>query len=312
MHRELKLGIEEMEMVAKALSNKVRIEIFRELQKQPMNVNEISQRFNMPASSATVNIRKLEKAGLIRTELLPGSRGSQKVCSAIYDRLVVDLAGPDKVPDADNSVSIHMPIGNFVDCEVTPTCGLLSDSGIIGLLDDPASFYEPERTQAQLLWFRKGYVEYRFPNKTPSDSVVQSLELTMEVCSEAPLHKPQWPSDITLWVNGTEVGTWLSPGDFGGERGMLTPEWWGTDSTQFGLLKKWRINGNGTYIDGESLSPVTLEQCNLNEKSYFTIRLGVKEDADNVGGINLFGSRFGNYELDLLLRIHYRRKTEPS
>lgn len=306
MYRELKLELEEMEAVAKALSNKVRIDIFRALQQQPMNVNEISQRFNMPASSATVNIRKLEEAGLIRTELLPGSRGSQKVCSAIYDRIVIDMGKAEK--EEDNSVSISMPIGNFVDCEVAPTCGLLSDSGIIGLLDDPASFYEPERTQAELLWFRKGYVEYRFPNKTPSDSTVQSLELTMEICSEAPLHKSQWPSDISLWVNGVEVGTWLSPGDFGGERGMLTPEWWGTDSTQFGLLKKWRINGKGTFIDGEPLSAVTLDQLNLHQKSYFTVRLGVKDEADNVGGINLFGRRFGNYELDLLLRIHHRRK----
>ncbi|PTM57838.1 ArsR/SmtB family transcription factor [Desmospora activa] len=306
MVRELKLELEEMEAIAKALSNKVRIDIFRALQKQPMNVNEISQRFNMPASSATVNIRKLEEAGLIRTELLPGSRGSQKVCSAIYDRIVIDMEGGQK--EEDNSVSISMPIGNFVDCEVSPTCGLLSEDGIIGLLDDPASFYEPERTQAQLLWFRKGYVEYRFPNKTPSDSVVQSLELTMEVCSEAPLHQEQWPSDLSLWVNGVEVGTWLSPGDFGGERGMLTPEWWDTDSTQFGLLKKWRINGKGSYIDGEPLSPITINELNLYEKSYLTVRLGVKDEADNIGGINLFGRRFGNYELDLLLRIHYQRK----
>jgi predicted transcriptional regulator len=309
MHREWRLKIDQFEPVAKALSNRARIDILRALQKQPMNVNEISQRFNMPSSSATVNIQKLEEAGLIRTELLPGSRGSQKVCSAVYDRLVIDMTYPER-EEEENSVLIPMPIGNYVDCEVAPTCGLLSETGIIGLLDDPASFYEPERTQAQLLWFRKGYVEYRFPDKTPSDSVVCALELTMEVCSEAPLHKRDWPSDITLWINGVEVGTWMSPGDFGGERGILTPEWWDIGSTQYGLLKKWRINGTGTYIDGEPLSPVTLEDLHLHRKPYLSVRLGVKEDADNVGGLNLFGRRFGNYELDLLLRMDFQRKRD--
>jgi predicted transcriptional regulator len=29
-----------------------------------------------------------------------------------------------------------MPIGAYVDCSVTPTCGLASEHGIIGSLDD--------------------------------------------------------------------------------------------------------------------------------------------------------------------------------
>ena len=55
---------------------------------------------------------------------------------------------------------------------------------------------------AQLLWFRAGYVEYRFPNRVPPGARVQSLQLTAEICSEAPLHDLDWPSDITVWING--------------------------------------------------------------------------------------------------------------
>lgn len=50
----------------------------------------------------------------------------------------------------------------------------------------------------------------------------------IEICSEAPNHKDDWPSDITVWINNHEVGTWTSPSDFGGERGVLTPAWWHT------------------------------------------------------------------------------------
>jgi hypothetical protein len=36
-----------------------------------------------------------------------------------------------------------------------------------------------------------------------------------------------------------------------------------------------------------------------------TVRVGVKADALHVGGINLFGSSFGNYPQDLTLRLEY-------
>jgi predicted transcriptional regulator len=35
------------------------------------------------------------------------------------------------------------------------------------------------------------------------------------------------------------------------------------------------------------------------------VRVGVKENAANVGGINIFGREFGNYPQDILLRIDY-------
>ena len=43
----------------------------------------------------------------------------------------------------------------------------------------------------------------------------------MELSSEVPGTNANWPSDITLWVNEIEIGTWTSPGDFGDKRGVL-------------------------------------------------------------------------------------------
>ena len=65
----------------------------------------------------------------------------------------------------------------------------------------------------------------------------------MELSSEVPGTSADWPSDITLAVNGVDVGTWTSPGDFGDKRGVYTPDWWKLKGSQYGKLKNWRING---------------------------------------------------------------------
>jgi len=293
--------------VAKALSSDLRMKIFKELLKNTLSVQKIAEIFDLPPSTAMVNINKLEDANLIKTELLPGSRGLQKVCSASYDRLIVDFHHTS-VDTMANPKYICMPIGNFVDCDVRPSCGIVSENGIIGYLDDPRSFYEPEVSEAQLLWFRHGYVEYRFPNKIPYDSILTNIEISMELCSEAPLSKKDWPSDITLWINDFEIATWMSPGDFGGTKGFLTPSWWSIDASQFGLLKKWSVNNLGSFVDGTLNSLVTINKLNIDSKNFFTVRIGVKENAENQGGLNLFGRKFGNYAQDIMVRLDTAKK----
>jgi predicted transcriptional regulator len=301
--RQLTVTLDEFLDIAKALSSELRIEILKQLINRTMNVAEIADMFNIPASTAAVNIKKLEDAGLIRTEMIPGTRGTQKACATVFSRIVVETNAT--VREQDNHVVIPMPIGHFFDFDVSPTCGLVSDTAIIGELDDPRSFYEPDRVSAQLIWFRRGYLEYRFPNRVPHGSHITNLELTMELCSEAPLYNPDWPSDITVWINGVEIGTWTSPGDFGGEPGLLTPKWWGIQNTQYGLLKTWRVSDNGSFVDGRQISNVVLDDLRVDGTPFLTVRIGVKPHAHNDGGINLFGRRFGNYETDLSMRLDY-------
>ena len=97
----------------------------------------------------------------------------------------------------------------------------------------------------------------------------------------------------------------IIPADFGGVRGRLTPEWWPVEQTQYGVLKRWRITTDGTYIDGRKLSDINLAQLGLDGNPHICMRLEVKADARNVGGINLFGKRFGNYHQDLVMRTLY-------
>jgi predicted transcriptional regulator len=293
-----------LEQLLKGLASAPRIEILRYLGGHSGSVNEIAEALRMPATTATMHINQLEKAGLIRTELKPASRGLQKICVRLFDQVVITL--PSGTLLLENTLDVSMPIGAYVDCAAYPTCGLVSEHGIIGNLDDPATFYDPERLQAQLLWFKCGYVEYRFPNRLPANAVLESLQISFEVCSEAPLHNDNWPSDITLWINGVEAGTWTSPGDFGGERGALTPNWWEEWNSQFGLLKVWKVTETASFVDGVQVSDVTLAQLKIDDAKSMSVRIGVKEDAANIGGLNLFGSRFGNYPQDIVMRMRFR------
>ena len=162
--------------------------------------------------------------------------------------------------------------------------------------------------KAGLLWFTRGYVEYQFPNNSRlSNSTLQSIEFSLELSSEVPGTSADWPSDITLAVNGIDIGTWTSPGDFGDKRGVYTPDWWKLKGSQYGKLKNWRVGLNGTYVDGVKISEVSLSDLDLASHHSIRLRIGVREDAKHPGGMNIFGRGFGNYDQDIVLRLHTRR-----
>ncbi len=290
--------------VLKALASVPRWRILQHLAAGRRTVNELADALELPASTVAAHIKILEEAGLVHTELQAASHGLQKLCNRTYDNLF--LALPTSPADLSNVAEVAMPIGGYTAFEVKPTCGLATESALIGFLDDPLSFYEPDHVHASLLWFRSGYVEYTFPNRLPQSAAVVSLQVSMEICSEAPLHNHAWPSDITLWINDCEVGTWTCPADFGGQRGVLTPAWWDNRDSQYGLLKRWLINSEASFVDGRGCGALTIDKLHLSSRRVISVRLGVKPDALHVGGVNLFGRAFGNYAQDLTLRLEYQ------
>lgn len=294
----------------KALSSETRLAILAYLGDRSVNVNDIAAALQIAPSSATTHIQILEKADLIRTEVIPATHGLQKLCARTYDDVHIRLERI--MNDSHNAFTVAMPVGQYYDFEVSPTCGLASETSLIGLLDTPASFYEPDHVTAQLLWFGSGYVAYRFPNHLPQGAAPVRLDLSAEICSEAPLHHLNWPSDITVWINGVDVGTWTSPADFGGQRGLLTPQWWETKDSQYGQMKIWSISTDGSYIDGKEMSAVRIQDLRLSEKPFIEIRIGIKPDAQNVGGVNLFGERFGNYPQSLVLKVDFLPTSKRS
>ncbi|MGV2882067.1 ArsR/SmtB family transcription factor [Paenibacillus taichungensis] len=297
---------DELVMVTHALSTRSRVDILRLLISQNLNIVEIAEALKLPVSTVASNIKVLEAARLINTELLPASRGAMKVCSRNYDDIHIALNLEKAIPKGDIQVyEVDMPIGHYSDCEVSPTCGMANGEGMIIREDEPASFYHPKHVGAQIMWFRKGYVEYLMPLEIPAEAVIESLELSMEICSEAPNYDHNWPSDISVWINGMEIGMWTCPGDFGDRRGKLNPAWWFEWSTQYGLLKTWRVDKNKTTLDMEKISAVDLAQLNLQNSHKLRVRIGIKPDAVHQGGVNLFGRQFGDYDQNIKMTVHY-------
>ena len=159
--------------------------------------------------------------------------------------------------------------------------------------------------RAGLLWTSAGYVEYKFANGVPKNMKTKRVSVSMEICSEAPGYRETWKSDITVWINGVDCGTWTCPGDFGSRRGRLNPICLSNGSTQYGMQMIWEVRGDGTYLNGLRISDTVVEELQLGAKSFVTVRIGNKPDAKYVGGFNLFGKGFGDYNQDIVLTMEY-------
>jgi predicted transcriptional regulator len=290
--------------VLRGLASPIRIRMLKLLHVQgPLNGNDIAAKLDLPQSTVSTNLQILENAGLIRTEMQKARKGNQKICHSTFDEVLV-MFKEDMKPLGNNSIEVAMPLGLYTSCEVSAPCGLCSADGIVGLLDVPDTFLDPGRMNAGLIWFTRGFVEYQFPNNAKlADSQVEVMEFSLELSSEVPGTSADWPSDITLSVNGTEIGTWMSTGDFGDKRGVYTPDWWKLKGSQYGKLKSWRVTQDGTYVDGMKISPVSLVDLDLANHHSIRLRIAVKQDAKHPGGINIFGRGFGNYDQDIILRL---------
>jgi predicted transcriptional regulator len=57
-------------------------------------------------------------------------------------------------------------------------------------------------------------------------------------------------------------------------------------------------------MDDQRLSDITVSEIKVHDYESITVRLGIKDEAKNRGGLNIFGSKFGNHPQDLRLRIY--------
>ena len=105
---------------------------------------------------------------------------------------------------------------------------------------------------------------------------------------------------------GPPLGDWTCPSDFGGQRGRLTPSWWEEKDSQFGVLKRWLVTDHGNHDRRDRPVGGRGRIAGLAHGEPIVVRIGVRPDAENVGGLNLFGRGFGNYPQDLGLRLEYR------
>ncbi len=306
MAKLLTLDLDDMDEVCnvgKALSTPVRLDILKLLYEESLNIGEISEKLGIAASSAALHVKILEKAGLINAEVQPGTRGAVRLCSKKNDLVTISLDSVSK--NVNRVTSVNMPVGAYTDCEMYSTCGIADEDGIIGNEDTTQCFYLPERMKAQLIWSSAGYVEYKFPNQLPKQTELRRLGLSLEICSEAPNYRENWKSDITVWINNVDCGTWRSPGDFGARRGRITPSSWSSGSTQYGLLTTWEVRKDGCYVNESKLGDTTIEMLEIKSGMPIVIRIGNKKDAKYIGGFNIFGEKFGDHPQNIILSMEY-------
>ena len=297
-------SIGEAENVFKALSAPMRLRLMELVYRDSaLSMNEIAETLGITNGAVSIHVAKLEEAGLVRVEAASGKHGTMKLVRPRHDRLVIDLA-----PEAESRpcYSDDIRIGYYTASSVVPLCGIATGASVIGSLDNPKAFSFPERFNAGILWFSSGYIEYNLPNHLQAGEKLNELQISFEISSCAPNAGEDFPSDIYFSINGIMLGKWVCPGNYGGRRGYISPEWWEDASKQYGLLKTLIINNDGVFIDGTSrLSEVTLKSLGIDYNSYITFRIEVPQNTANCGGCVLFGEEFGDHNQAIRIKAYY-------
>ena len=304
--REYDLQINDEEKlpdIIQALNASVRRQMMSLLSRSSYSIADLAKKLKLPISTVSFHVNILRKAGFVNVTVKRNTRGNAKIVSRQIDRFSLGFLLDTQTKS--KTFSMEIPLGSFCDAQIEAGCGMANGSNIIIADDTPGVFFSPERYSAQIIWFAKGYLEYRIPNYMMRDKKVNAVTFSMELRSEAPNYRNDWESDITFWVNGQEVATYVSPGDFGGRRGRLNPPWWSDFSTQYGIIKTIRITNECVYLDENAVSTLNIGKLGLQAGDYITLRIGIKKDAHHQGGLNLFGEQFGDYAQGLVFTVDY-------
>lgn len=293
--------------ILESFSSPTRIKIIELLNEEPMNISALSEALDIKPPIVTRHIQMLEQAGIVRSELIAGKRGQQKLCYLQLEQMVLKFKGKrEEAQQGGQKYEVVIPVGMYADFNVKPSCGLASESSMLGMCDDPRYFADPVHRDARVVWFSSGYIEYRIPNYMLYNEQASSVEVSLEICSETPCSSSHLqPSDILFSFNGIDVAEWTFPGKIGKGRGIYTPSWWHKD-IRHGVMKHIRVNEQGTYIDGIYASDITISELALTADKEIVLRISSRSDAKRCGGVTLFGGGFGNYNQDIHCTISCR------
>lgn len=290
--------------ISHALAAPMRVQILHSILKQSKNLSDIATELKLPLSSVARHIEILADAQIIYVDYQPGLKGHTKYCSQAIRKYTISLESNILGESNQTEYTVEVPIGLYSHCHIKAPCGINSKEGTLGEFDDPSVFFLPERKDAQLLWFNQGFISYNFPSPKKLRFTPQSISFSFELCSETVYYNNTWPSDITVSINGIEVLTITSEGDFGGRRGKFTPDYWPITSTQFGVLKTVTINQVGVHLNNSLVhKKIKIDDLHLFDGNAISFSLGIKEDALHKGGINLFGEHFGDHPQAIIMKI---------
>ena len=129
-----------------------------------------------------------------------------------------------------------------------------------------------------------GYVEYQMPlPATLNSDDILKMELVFEASSSnggsRQTEPEKYPSDVTISVNGTEVDTIEIRDCPADARGVLT--YIHENLGNYGYLYRVQLDKETCLSD--------------NSNGIITVRYEVKRNAENRGGLTLYGNRRGRY-----------------
>lgn len=293
---------DKLEKVCHAFGSPIRLKMIQQLTEKPMTLIEIARLNGVTNSTALFHLNCLIEGGIVDNRYLPGLKGKAQVFFVNFTRITFDRGElPEetlKVFEQEDSVGDYIDI----DCKFF---GIATEEKMMLLHSEEA--FLSERKNAELIWMKPyGGVYYPFQNFFAKNADVEELSFSLEICSETSFYRNDWKSDITFYINDTEICTYTSPGDFGGVRGRLNPSWWPNESTQFGNFITLSVRSGGTFLNNEKCSDVSIKNLDLTDGNKIVFGIKIRPTAKYIGGFNIFGKKFGNYEQGIKMIAKYK------
>lgn len=254
--------------IIECFASSARLEILRLLSRKPMSISELAAELVISSPIVTRHIAQLEQAGLVTSQMIPGKRGTKKMCSLCEKEIRIVLS----CDQAGESRSSHcIGVGEFELAQVEAPCGMMSNNRVIGLKDDPRYFQSPDRTSADVIWFSQGELRYHLGAGAAMLKKLDSLEIRLSMEMKA-YRKKGGKATLIFELDGQRICTVEEKAD-GAEKERPTYSYRSGEmvvATNGGNERCLTITRNGTWYGNARVSDFTLSDIT---GSLFHIRL---------------------------------------
>ena len=297
-------AIKEISVLGNALASPIRVKILQNIKNNGESITNLAKQCYVSFSSIMFHLKLLQEADLIKIVVVEKNNRKQRVVTRAKNFIYLNLCQPIEKSNTLLTYQSSQIVGGYIEAKFGTISGIVTPNNAINIYGNEP--FLKERFDALLIYTNYGFVTYAFDNNVFKNKSVKEITFRLEICSETSFYNNNYKSDITFSINGIEVGTFTSPGDFGGRKGIYTTINWGLDASQYGQLKSITVNELGTYIDGILINDsIKINQLNLNEDNKVTFKVESKENAKNKGGFNIFGKNFGDYNQDIEMSVKY-------
>lgn len=293
---------ETISKVFDGLSHPIRVKIIKTLCGYPYvhEFNLLQSKIKVPKTTLIYHLNKLEEAGVIALLYKNTETRSKKLVSKIINSINLEMRKVLVEPKPKSMSNIQeIPVGAY-DTYEGDNLDFVYDHELINQIYN--NFYDPRHYAAKLIYTKQGIISYKFSNAFAVRNGVDKLNISLEICSEAPYFDNDYKSDITFWLNDVELCTITLKGDYGDRRGKLNPEWWTNLFTQYGELVNISVDKNGVFVKEKLVNKnITIDDLKMTDNIFAKLTLGNKRFALNQGGFNIFGSEFGDYPQEIII-----------